>query len=155
MCLLYICLILKPVEGPVLVLTGLNWFLGGFLKFKNIKKLRQPCLGPWKDWDHCPVFIQFIAVWSLVFYWSLRLDFETLCMIQPVLYWRGKKREKEIVTFNCMHKKKDSYMPCVAMATNNKYFVPLRLENHTFVIHLCKIFCTPVVGKSYLRHPLM
>ena len=36
-----------------------------------------------------------------------------------------------------------------------RYFVPLQLENHTFVIHLCEINCTFVVGKSYLSHPFM
>ena len=40
-------------------------------------------------------------------------------------------------------------------STYVRYFVPLQLENHTFIIHLCKIFCTPVVGKSYLQQPLM
>ena len=35
-----------------------------------------------KDQDHSPVFIWFSPVWSPVFYWSLRLDLETLmrCM---------------------------------------------------------------------------
>ena len=41
------------------------------------------------------------------------------------------------------------------LSTYVRYFVPLRLENHTFIIHLCEIFCTLVVGKSYLRQPLM
>ena len=34
-----------------------------------------------------------------------------------------------------------------------RYFVPLRLENHSLVIHLHEIYCTFVVGKSYLSHP--
>ena len=36
-----------------------------------------------------------------------------------------------------------------------RYIVPLRLENHSLVIHLCEIYCTSAVGKSYLRHPFM
>ena len=40
-------------------------------------------------------------------------------------------------------------------STYVRYFVPLWLENHTFNNHLCEIFCTLVVGKSYLRQPLM
>ena len=51
----------------------------------------------------------------------------------------------------------DNLYPCgwktiPSSSTYVRYFVPLWLENHTFVIHLCKIFCTPAVGKSYLRH---
>ena len=34
-------------------------------------------------------------------------------------------------------------------------FIPLRLENHTLAIYLYKIYCTPVVGKSYLSHLFM
>ena len=30
-----------------------------------------------------------------------------------------------------------------------RYIVPLWLENHTLVIHLHKIYCTPAVGKTY------
>src|SRR6266446_3473104 len=32
-----------------------------------------------------------------------------------------------------------------------RYIVPLQLENHTFVIHLCDIYSTPAVGKLYLN----
>jgi hypothetical protein len=32
-----------------------------------------------------------------------------------------------------------------------RYFVPLWLENHTLLIHLREIFCTPSVGKSSLN----
>ena len=31
-----------------------------------------------------------------------------------------------------------------------RYFVSLQLENHTLVIHLCEIFCIPMVEKSYV-----
>jgi len=31
-----------------------------------------------------------------------------------------------------------------------RYFVPLQLENHTLVIHLCEIYSTPAVGNLYL-----
>ena len=31
-----------------------------------------------------------------------------------------------------------------------RYIVPLRLENHILVIHLCEVYSTPAVGKSYL-----
>ena len=43
--LLYIHLILRLVERPVLILTSLNWFFGSFLKFKISKRPRpQPSL---------------------------------------------------------------------------------------------------------------
>ena len=76
--MLYIRLILKPVERPILVLTGLDWFFGGFLNFKISKRPRPLCLSPRKDRDPGPVFIQFSLVRSPVFYRSLRLDLETL-----------------------------------------------------------------------------
>ena len=34
-------------------------------------------------------------------------------------------------------------------------FIPLGLENHTLAIHLCEIYCTSGVGKSYLSHSFM
>ena len=76
--LLYIDLILKPVERLVMVLTGLDRFFGGFLNFKISKRPRLLCLRPRKDEDHGPVFIYFSPVQSPVFYRSLRLDLETL-----------------------------------------------------------------------------
>ena len=76
--MLYIRLILKPVERPILVLTGLDWFFGGFLNFKISKRPRPLCLSPCKGRDRGPVFIQFSLVRSPVFYRSLRLDLETL-----------------------------------------------------------------------------
>ena len=49
--LLYIHLILKPVERPVSVLTGLDQFFGGFLNFKISKRPRpqrpRPRFGPY------------------------------------------------------------------------------------------------------------
>ena len=77
--LLYIHLILRPVERPVSVLTGFDRFFGGFLNFKISKRLL--CLRPLKDRDRGPVFIQFSPVRSPVFYRSLRLDLETLLTI--------------------------------------------------------------------------
>ena len=35
------------------------------------------------------------------------------------------------------------------------YIVPLWLEIYILVIHLCEIYCTLAVGKSYLSHPFM
>ena len=35
-----------------------------------------------------------------------------------------------------------------------RYFVPLWLENHSWIIHLWEIFCTSAVGKSYSIYPL-
>ena len=76
--LLYIRLRLKPVKISVSVLTGLDQFFGSFLNFKISKRPRPLCLGPRKDQDRGPVFIQFSPVRSPVFYRSLRLDLETL-----------------------------------------------------------------------------
>ena len=36
-----------------------------------------------------------------------------------------------------------------------RHFVPLQLENHTLVIHLCEIFCTPTVENYTSYHTLV
>ena len=59
--------------------TSLNWFFGGFLKFKISKRPRPLYLGPCKDQDHSPVFIWSSSVQSLIFY--QRLDLETLLLV--------------------------------------------------------------------------
>ena len=59
--------------------TSLNWFFGGFLKFKISKRPRLLCLGPCKDQDHSPVFIWSSSVQSPIFY--QRLDLETLLLV--------------------------------------------------------------------------
>ena len=85
--LLYIHLILKPVERPVSVLTGLDQFFGGFLNFKISKRPRPLCIGPRKDQDHGLVLIRFSPVGSPVFYRSLRPDLETLVWAMgPITY---------------------------------------------------------------------
>ena len=85
-CLLYLHLILKPVERPVLT---------GFLNFKISKRPRPLCLGPHKDQDHGLVFIQFSPVWSPVFYRSLRLDLETLVIVH-----RSRRHRKQKTTLS-------------------------------------------------------
>ena len=84
--LLYIHLILKPVERPVSVLTGFDRFFGGFLNFKISKRPRPLCLRPRKDRDHGPVLIRFSPVRSPVFYRSLRPDLETLVIIHTAAW---------------------------------------------------------------------
>ena len=59
--------------------TSLDWFLGGFLKFKISKRLRPLCLGPCKDQDRNPVFIWTSSVQSPIFY--QRLDLKTLLLV--------------------------------------------------------------------------
>ena len=84
--LLYIHLILKPVERPVLT---------SFLKVFLILKYQ-------KDRDRGPVFIQFSPVRSPVFYRSLRLDLETLIDA----YVRKIKKKKYMYQYVqiCAHK---------------------------------------------------
>ena len=41
------------------------------------------------------------------------------------------------------------------LAIYMRYFVPLWLESHSWIIHLWEIFCTSAVGKSYSVYPFM
>ena len=41
------------------------------------------------------------------------------------------------------------------LAIHMRYFIPLWLESHNWVIHLWEIFCISAIGKSYLSHPFI